>query len=130
MTGDTYNVDAKLLDEVLPGVFVFDGFVYVYQTTIRILVFVVFQLEGVHGIDADIQLAVICEFAHERFRIGRENMDERASLLQDIVTQNREEILGGGLGRKKRRIERHNYILDGDGLGHILDGSRLRGRRY
>ena len=47
-------------------------------------------------------------------------MDERPAFLEDIVTENREEILGGGPRREKRRIERHDNILNGYGFGHIL----------
>jgi hypothetical protein len=45
MARNTYNVNTELLDQVLPGALVFDSFVYVYQTAIRILMFVIFQLE-------------------------------------------------------------------------------------
>jgi hypothetical protein len=50
-------------------------------------------------------------------------MDERTAFLEDIVAENCEKILGGGPGREKRRVERHDDVLDGNGFRYVLDGT-------
>ena len=59
MARNTYNVNNSFLNHVFPHGLVFYSLVHMNQTTTGIIMFVIFQFERMHGVDADIELAII-----------------------------------------------------------------------